>query len=170
MKFLKELFNLVLDVFIGVFVGLILIKLVLMPCVVDGRSMEPTLQDGQSGFSFSVAKRIGVDRFDISVIKVNSDNEDKLLVKRVIGLPGETVEYKDNKLFINNEYIVEDFLRENTITDDFKIELKDNEYFCLGDNREISRDSRYYGAFTFEQIKSTGFFVVYPFKDFGVKK
>ena len=62
------------------------------------------------------------------------------------------------------------FLRSaHVYTNDFEITLGENEYFCLGDNRPVSKDSRYYGAFSKEEIKSTHFFVYYPFNRIGVK-
>ena len=85
---------------------------------------------------------------------INKDG--RYLVKRLIGFPNEKVEYKDNKLYINDEYIEEDFLND-TITNDFKIYLKDNEYYCLGDNRQHSADSRTYGAFSIQDIKAKFF-------------
>ena len=94
----------------------------------------------------------------------------------MIGLPGETVEYRNNQLYINGEPVEEPFLDESytstypgSFTGDFKTEkLGEDEYFCMGDNRPHSSDSRYYGAFHKSDIVSKGVFVVYPFKGFGV--
>lgn len=129
--------------------------------------MYPTLHDGDRGFSFIITRNINIERFDICVI--DPDNIDYLLVKRVIGLPGETIEYIDNKLYVNGQYIEEDFLNDDVYTNDFKVTLNENEYYCLGDNRGNSNDSRFYGAFLKEEIKSTKFFIYYPFNDFGVR-
>lgn len=129
--------------------------------------MYPTLHDGDRGFSFIITRNINIERFDICV--VDGDDIDYLLVKRVIGLPGETIEYIDNKLYVNGEYIEEDFLSQEVNTYDFSITLGENEYYCLGDNRENSNDSRHYGAFKKEEIKSTKFFIYYPFSDFGAR-
>ena len=113
--------------------------------------MYPTLIDGQKGVS--LRRYIQPSRFDIVVIKISN----KLLVKRVIGLPGETVEYKNSKLYIDGIFVEEDFLN-NVKTDDFQISLSKNEYYCLGDNREHSSDSRFYGPFILEDIIATKFF------------
>ena len=83
-------------------------------------------------------------------------------------MPNETIEYKDNKLYVNGEYIAEDFLSDVT-TDDLRIVLGEDEYFCLGDNREVSKDSRYYGAFSKNDIDSLKMLVFYPFTEFGVR-
>ena len=81
----------------------------------------------------------------------------------------DRIAYINNMLFINGEYVEEDFLSDDVYTNDFEITLGENEYFCLGDNRPVSKDSRYYGTFSKEEIKSTHFFVYYPFNRIGVK-
>ena len=147
----------------------ILLKFFIMPCVVDGTSMHPKLHSEDFGYSFIITRNLGINRFDIAVIKVTSNSEEKLLVKRVIGLPNEKVTYKNNKLYINDVLLEEDFLGSDVFTNDFEMILADNEYCCLGDNRSVSRDSRYYGAFNKDNIVSTHLLVIYPFSDFGLK-
>ena len=161
-KFLKDLIEVVLISAILVFVVL---KYVFIPCKVDGLSMYPTLDDGDYGYSFVITRNIGIERFDIAVIRT----EERLLVKRVIGLPGEKIVYSNNILYVNDVACEEDFLSD-VYTDDLEIILGEDEYFCLGDNREVSRDSRYYGPFSSSEIVSTHYFVLYPFARFGEKK
>ncbi|MBO7697410.1 MAG: signal peptidase I [Erysipelotrichaceae bacterium] len=147
----------------------ILVTFVFMPCVVEGTSMNDTLHENDFGYSFIISRKIGIKRFDIAVIRSGGGDSSKLLVKRVIGLPNETVEYIDNKLYINGEYFEEEFLG-NVTTGDLKIRLGSDEYYCLGDNRNVSRDSRFYGPFKSEDIVSTHLFIFYPLSDFGLKK
>ena len=137
--------------------------------------MYNTLEDGYFGFSDLIGYRLtGLKRFDIVIVYLAEKKE--YLIKRVIGLPGETVEYRNNQLYINGEPVEEPFLDESytstypgSFTGDFKAEkLGEDEYFCMGDNRPHSSDSRYYGAFHKSDIVSKGVFVVYPFKGFGV--
>lgn len=146
-----------------------LINFVFIPCVVNGTSMVPTYREGEYGYSFILAKKLGISRFDTAVIRVDSNQEDKLIVKRVIGLPGETIEYRDSMLYVNGTFVEEPFLADVT-TGDLKVTLKENEYYCLGDNRSVSRDSRFYGPFDSSQIVSTHLLILYPFKCFGFNK
>ncbi len=162
--FIKSLLQTIITAVVIVF---ICFKFVFISTEVNGSSMYPTLQDGDRGFSFVITKNISINRFDICVI--DSQKSGKLLVKRIIGMPNDKVTYKDNKLYINDEYVEETFLNDDVYTEDFEVQLGEDEYFCLGDNREVSRDSRYYGAFQKSEIKSTNFFAYYPFERFGVK-
>ena len=164
-SFLKETIETLL---ISGVILFILLKFFIYPCRVDGTSMYPTLHDNDIGHSFIITKNIGVNRFDICVIKLN-DEYGKKIVKRVIGMPNETIEYKDNVLYIDGVKYEEDYLKDVT-TNDFSVKLNDDEYFCLGDNRNNSKDSRYYGAFSKDMIISTHVLVLYPFNNFGVKK
>lgn len=107
--------------------------------VVSGESMNPTLHDGQ--FLLAEKHIDNLERYDIIIANVG-----KPIIKRIIGLPGETVEYKDNILYINGQPTEDKY--GSGYTHDFKVELANNEYYCLGDNRENSMDSRYYGPFT----------------------
>lgn len=165
-SFIKDIFDVLLGVAI---ISFILLKLVLMPCEVRGTSMVPTLQNKDKGYSFIITRKFGINRFDICVIKPANNVEDKLIVKRVIGMPNELIEYKNNVLYINGRKCNEDYLH-NVVTEDFSIQLNDNEYCCLGDNRPVSKDSRYYGAFKEDEIVATNLFIFYPFSDFGVKQ
>ena len=115
---------------------------------VIGESMSPTLENGDLGFALRTKLGLQeIKRFDIVVIESPS----KYLVKRIIGLPGETVEYKDNKLYIDGNFVEESFI-DGTETEDFTVTLGNNEYYVLGDNRIHSLDSRAYGPFMKEQI------------------
>lgn len=87
-----------------------------------------------------------IERFDIIIIKVNND----LLIKRVVGLPGEKIKYLDNSLYVNNEMVEETFL--SSVTKDFELNnittndtIPKNNYLVLGDNRLYSTDSRTFG-------------------------
>jgi signal peptidase I len=156
--------------YVIVIIAVLFIKNFLVsPVIVSGESMESTLHDNDimilNKISLSLDK---IRRFDIVVVNY----QDRYLIKRVIGLPGEEVEFKDNKLYINGEYVKEDFLDEDTVTKDFKLEGKvpDNFYFVVGDNRGNSNDSRYLGCFSFDKIEGKTSLTIFPFTRFGNKK
>ena len=120
---------------------------------VVGSSMNNTINNGDMVLLFKAKYKFSdVKRFDV----VSFNYEDtKYLIKRVIGLPGEHIEYKDNKLYINGNYVEEE---RDFETDDFKLEdlgydvIPDDMYFVLGDNRENSLDSREIGLIKKEDI------------------
>lgn len=134
------------------------------PIRVTGASMVPTLKDGDIMILNKIGYSInGLNRFDIVVIK--SDNEK--IIKRVIGLPGEHVEYSNDKLYINHKLVEEPFNRRET--EDFVLEMlgenkiPDNKYLVLGDNRPISKDSRIIGLIDKKDIEGYTSIVIFPF-------
>ena len=136
------------------------------PIKVNGTSMDDTLKDGDIMLLNIISLKVsGIKRFDIVVIK----EKNELIIKRVIGLPGEEVEYKDNKLYINGEEIDDPY--GTTPTNDFeKTTVGEGEYFVLGDNRAVSKDSRFLGTFTMDDIKGKTEYVLYPIDRFGKKE
>lgn len=158
---------------------LVLTKFLVNPIQVIGDSMHPTLVDHERGFSSIISKHFEIERFDIVVVKAPGDPNDHW-VKRVIGLPNETISCKDDVLYINGKAIEQNFLDEvyvekekkiyGVFTRDFgPITLGEDEYFLMGDNRNHSTDSRSVGAFSKEDITSVGIFVYFPFSEFGGK-
>lgn len=141
------------------------------PIVVDGESMMPTLNDGDK---MIVNKLDKPDRFDIVVFHAS---EDKDYIKRVIGLPGDYVEYKDDQLYINGKAYDEPYLDEyksvltsGTLTNDFTLKsidptlevIPEGHYLVLGDNRRLSSDSRIIGLINEEEIIGTTKIVFWP--------
>jgi signal peptidase I len=144
---------------------------IVTPIEVDGRSMEDTLFDSDIMLLNIIGmKTSGIDRFDIVVIKY----EDEYLIKRVIGLPGETVEYKDNKLYIDDELTkdVVDVSTANFSTDSILENgiIPKDKYFVLGDNRGNSADSRIIGLIDKKDIIGKTSFILFPFNHFGTVK
>lgn len=149
-----------------IIVGIILIRVFFVtPAMVSGASMDDTLEDGQIVLiNKFVYRHNDVSRFDIVVVR-NDVGSDKI-IKRVIGLPGEKVEYKDNELFVNNNKVnTSDYKFKKT--DDFVFELKDDEYLLVGDNRPVSKDSRVLGPFSKSDIVGRVRYRLFPFSVFG---
>lgn len=130
--------------------------------------MVPTLLDGDIMILDKIGYRInGLKRFDIVVIKYNNEK----IIKRVIGLPGDYIEYKDNILYVNRKEIKEEYKRD--ITNNFSLKdlgyekIPENKYLVLGDNRSISKDSRIIGLIDKEDIEGYTGIIVFPFKRIG---
>jgi signal peptidase I len=162
-KFLYE----IKDYVIIVVVVILIRTFIITPALVDGASMDNTLKDGQlviiNKFSMIVSKP---KRFDIVVVK-NNDSHDKI-IKRVIGLPNEKIVYRDNNLYINGELYKEDYVLGNTT--DYEVETGEDEYFVLGDNREVSKDSRILGNFKKKDIIGKVRIRLFPFNKIGKVK
>lgn len=114
--------------------------------LISGDSMNPNYSDGNIVFANKHFDNLY--RFDVVVI--NADNADQIIIKRIIGLPGDTIEYRNNELYVNNEFVEDIYGSGDTLN--FSYVVEENSYFCLGDNREHSNDSRLYGTFEEDEI------------------
>ena len=162
---LKIFYHEYLPYIITIIIVLLIKKYVVSPIKVNGESMMNTLHDGDIMILDIATLRFNdIKRFDIVVIK----EKHELIIKRVIGLPGEVVEYRDNKLYINGKQIKDVYA--SKVTNDFKYEVSDNSYFVLGDNRTNSMDSIVFGEFTKKEIIGKTKLTVFPFSRFGNKK
>lgn len=152
--------------YIIVIVIVILIKLfIVTPIKVNGPSMNDTLHNNDVMILNEISYKFsGINRFDIVVVKL----KDEYIIKRVIGLPGEKIMYKDNQLYINGKKVKEDFNHADT-NDIEELEIPIDKYFVLGDNRVNSTDSRIIGPVSIKDIKGTTSMTIYPFSRFGRK-
>lgn len=158
MKFIKEL----IPYLVIILVVIVFRTFIVTPIMVSGESMVPTLEGGE----LMLLKKYDTDyeRFDIVVVNKNVEGDN--LIKRVIGLPGETIRYKNNHLYINDE-IIEDIYAYGDTNNFQEITLGEDEYFLMGDNREISLDSRALGVIKSKEIEGTVGIVLFPFSKFG---
>ncbi|WP_086347626.1 signal peptidase I [Candidatus Enterococcus clewellii] len=146
---------------------------ILIPVPIDGSSMEKNLSQGDMVL---MEKYTSINRFDVIVFQL-PDGE--IYVKRVIGLPGDSVRFEEDQLYINGEEMAEPFLKNNKLkqydnkpyTTNFELsdlinqeKLDEDHYFVLGDNRRMSKDSRSFGAVESKYIIGKARFVYYPLK------
>ena len=161
-EFLKDAFKYIVVV---VIVFLLFIFVMGLQQVV-GPSMNPTLKEGDVLIVNKLLYRIGkVQRNDIVVLS----QEEKYMVKRVVGLPGEHIEYKDNYVYVNGEKFKEPFIdSDKIVTEDCKLEdlgydkIPEGMYLVLGDNRVNSKDSRDFGLIKKKQIKGKAWLRIWP--------
>lgn len=164
-KYIKEIYPYVLILLLVIAIK----AFVITPVQVNGDSMYNTLSNNDIMLLDKISYRFSnIERFDIVVLNYN----DKHLIKRVIGLPGDTVKIIENKLYINDEYVEEKFLSSSVITEDYELQGKvpDGYYFVMGDNRSVSLDSRRLGVFSKSKIEGKTSFTIFPFSHFGSKK
>lgn len=164
-EIIKELYPYIIIILVVVLVR----SFIITPVIVSGNSMKPNLNDGE----LLLVRKIGynektIKRFDIVVIK--KDKEE--IIKRVIGLPGEHISYKNNKLYVNDKLVTEDYTHLDT--KDFNLEetctcstIPEGKYLVLGDNRPISKDSRSIGLIDEKDIIGKAVFRLWPISKIG---
>lgn len=157
-------------VYIIIIIVIILVKcFVVTPVRVNGRSMLPTLKEKDIMVLNKLAYRNkDIKRFDIVVVKDHGE----LIIKRVIGLPGETITYKDNILYVNGKKVDEKFtkVKDKNLEDYSSKKIPKGHYFVVGDNRPESADSRMIGFIKKENIKGKSVYTIFPFSRIGKKK
>lgn len=135
---------------------------IITPVKVSGKSMYKTLNNGDVLFLYKLAK---IDKEDIVVIDKSVSGS--RIIKRVIGMPGDTIECKKGKIYINGKKYDDKY--SYTLTSDFKkVKLSSDEYFVLGDNRLVSEDSRYFGVVNKEDILGQAVYRIWPIGEAGI--
>ncbi len=139
--------------------------------IVDGSSMFPTLHSGDLLWVNKIAYLTHQPaRGDIVVLRFPGDPAKDKYVKRLIGLPGDTVDIKDGNAYVNNQKIVEPYLDKSVTTDAEQVShivLGPKEYFFMGDNRPNSSDSRIWGQARKEDLIGRTKLIIFPFSRFG---
>jgi signal peptidase I len=176
-KFIKDWWS----VFAVLIIMIIARVFIFAPIIVDGHSMDPTLEDGER---MIIIKTTKISRFDMVVSNEITENasgqkSNKMIIKRVIGMPGDTIEYQDDVLYVNGKKTDEPYLKEyqalfkkdrlqetysyneyfqqlaenssafttdSTGSANFKVEVPEGQYYLMGDDRIVSKDSRMIGT------------------------
>ncbi|HIQ96988.1 MAG TPA: signal peptidase I [Candidatus Limivivens merdigallinarum] len=173
----KELLEMVLYLVIALVAALLIVKFVGQRTQVDGSSMNPTLYDKENLILDKISYHFrDPERFDIIVFPFEEDGEETHFIKRIIGLPGETVQIIDGYVYINGELLESDIYGKEVMEYAGRaaepITLGDDEYFVLGDNRNNSRDSRFEEVGNIKRGDITGraFLRIWPLNKFGLLK
>lgn len=165
--------GLIRDILIALVI-VIAITLVIKPTIVKESSMQPTLYENNYLLVNKQAYRFGEEkRGDIIVFRSDLENEKgdkKLLIKRIIGLPGDTITIQDGKVILNGTELQEDYTLEGeTMGDLTDFKVPDGQLFVMGDNRRVSVDSRSeeVGCVDKSRVMGKAFVRLYPFNEIG---
>lgn len=176
---MKEIFQWIQSIVIAVIIALLIRSFIFEPVLVDGHSMDNTLSHGQRlieyklGYYYSKPKR-----GDIIVLQYQKGNTNFLplpdsteidYIKRVIGIPGDEIDIKDGKVYVNGNLSNEPYAlgRTETLGMKFPVKVPDNNVFVMGDNRENSSDSRRIGFIEYSRIRGKAVFRMWPLNAMG---
>ncbi len=172
--YIKEIKEWIKDIIIAIIIAVIILQFI-KPTFVRETSMLPTLQEFNFLFLSKQAYNFGEpERGDIIVFHTDlktSEGDEKMLIKRVIGLPGDTIHIKDGQVMINGEVLDEPYTKEPFTSGyvEGKV-IADNSLFVMGDNRQNSIDSRdpSIGLVEIDDIYGKAVFRLYPFNEIGL--
>ncbi|MDW7659199.1 MAG: signal peptidase I [Bacillota bacterium] len=174
---LTELLDWLKYILIAVLIGLLLVIFVVQRNSVIGNSMVPTLHHDDQLLVEKVSKWFGGINYGDIVTISSSDlpqhDDGPNIIKRVVGMPGDTIEIREEGVYRNEQHLDEPYLQEGTVTrvrslQYEKVTLGEHEYFVMGDNRDVSLDSRIFGPVPLESIIGEVLLRFYPFDQIGM--
>lgn len=166
-KLVKEIIEWVKSLAIAGVLAIIIHTFLFAVVVVSGPSMETTLHNNERLIMNKIVYNFSDPKHgDIIVFHANEEDD---YIKRIIGLPGETIQYRNNQLFINGEAIEEPYLSDTTYTTDFgPLEIPEGTVFVMGDNRLNSSDSRIIGSISEDKIVGRVNLLIWPLNRIGL--
>lgn len=170
----RELISTIAYILVVIAISFLIVRYVGQRTEVIGSSMVPTLEDGDQLITDKISYRFREpQRFDIIVFPY--EPAEAFYIKRIIGMPGETVRIEGGRIYIDDVYLQESYGYGFTDAVDLEgseVVLGDDEYFVMGDNREVSMDSRYaeVGSIKRSQLLGRAFVRIFPFNKFGLLK
>ncbi|WP_024614396.1 signal peptidase I [Clostridium sp. Ade.TY] len=165
-RFIRDI---VWPIILAIIIALLINKFLIFKVEVPTSSMEPTIKIGEKFLVTKVYNFNNLKRGDIIVFK--NEEKNQLMIKRLIGLPGDSIDIRGDELYINGEFVKEDYVKNpDGYFGEFKV--PENKYFFLGDNRKNSADSREWDNpyIPKEDIKGEAQLRIYPIKEFGSVK
>ena len=162
--------TLILSSILVVLITLFINKFIIFRVYIPSESMYPTIKKHDYLMALKLYKLDNLKRGDILVFESEELND--LLIKRLIGLPGDEISITNGKVMVNGEIIEENYVENNEFDYTGKFKVPENKYFFLGDNRSNSNDSRYWNNHYIdsEDIVGKALIRIYPFKEFGTLK
>ena len=154
----------VISIAIAVVVAITIRTFVFEPIFVSGDSMIPTLHNGESLGVEKISRYSSLPSRGEIVIVTDPDNNETL-VKRVIGLPGDTIEVKDRTVFIDGKPLLEPYVSQNPYSNYKAVTVPPDTIFVMGDNRANSKDSRFFGPIGKSYIIGHALFVIWPLNE-----
>ena len=179
MWFLRQVWAFILDFIETIVVSLAIFAVVYLflfqPHQVDGRSMEPNFHDKEYILTDKISYRFGEPKRSDVVVFHSPQDERIDFIKRIIGVPGDSLQIKGGYLYINGTKIEENYINDpgqvaqgRFLKEGAKVDVPAGQFFVMGDNRLHSSDSREWGFVTRDEIVGRAFFRYWPVAQFGV--
>ena len=168
---IKEVFEWIKVIILAVIIALTVRYFFFEIVEVRQISMENTLIEGQKLIKYNLWKFIGGDIKYNDIVIFKASDEEKLYIKRVIAIEGDTIQItKDGKVFVNGEELFEPYIKNLTYYGEYgkeELTVPANQVFVMGDNRMHSKDSRTFGPVDIKDIKGKAIYRIWPLNEFG---